>query len=291
MLAPIGEFPSSDGSVVQVIDQAAVRAMANAFSAGDELLIDFDHESHSSDKRTTAAGWIQNLLARSDGLFAAVKWSSDGAAAIKGGVYRYISPVWLKPDCEDLGNGRVRPLRLYDAGLTNRPNLKGIDALSNRDAEIADGNETENQASDKAIELPADATQRFETLVLNRKAAKNITFERAWEESKTLFRSTYFAMLQNCANQSGAVSAWANRFAFREKPPHPNDVEVGGMTSVNNAKSGFFLSIVERYQSEEGLKFERAWDKAKLMYPSEFNHYVSAADLLSATQKPSPFST
>jgi len=44
-----------------------------------------------------------------------------------------VSPVWLARDVEDLGGGRVRPLRLDSVALTNSPNMKGMVPLSNRD--------------------------------------------------------------------------------------------------------------------------------------------------------------
>ena len=55
-IAPLGEFPHRPSGVVQVVDQAACDAMANAFrqAAGEPnfagLLIDFDHFS-LDDKR------------------------------------------------------------------------------------------------------------------------------------------------------------------------------------------------------------------------------------------------
>jgi hypothetical protein len=51
---------------------------------------------------------------------------------VKGWRYRFLSPVWAKSDCEDLGNHRLRPVRLLNAAVTNDPNLKGILPISNR---------------------------------------------------------------------------------------------------------------------------------------------------------------
>jgi len=69
------------------------------------------------------------------GLWANIRWSDVGEAAVKGGRYRFLSPVWARSDCVDLGNGRVRPVRLLNAAVTNDPNLKGMVALSNRSQE------------------------------------------------------------------------------------------------------------------------------------------------------------
>jgi phage I-like protein len=145
-LAPMGEFPHSAAGIVQVIDAAACTRMVAAFEnarATSEnfpgLLIDFDHFSLDSEKRSEAAGWITDLKFvppssgnNPAGLYAAIRWSDIGEAAVKGGRYRFLSPVWAKADCEDLGGDRFRPVRLLNAAVTNDPNLKGILPLSNR---------------------------------------------------------------------------------------------------------------------------------------------------------------
>jgi hypothetical protein len=140
-LAPFGEFGHPEEQVVQVIDEAAVRAMAarfrQEFPAGwPGLLVDYEHLSHEPRGSTEAAGWIEGLEARPDGLWAAIRWSQAGRAAVEGGQYRYLSPTWMREECESLpaANGamRVRPLRLNDAAVTNRPNLSGLTPLSDR---------------------------------------------------------------------------------------------------------------------------------------------------------------
>lgn len=134
LIAPLGEHPHTDSGFVQVVDQKAVEAMANSMPKNKELLVDFEHESHNPDKRTTAAGWIQALENRDEGLWAQIRWSRSGKAALRGGDYRFISPVWTFGNCEQMDATHVRPLALSDAGLTNTPNLRGLAPLSNREA-------------------------------------------------------------------------------------------------------------------------------------------------------------
>ena len=146
-LAPLGEFPHSAAGIVQVIDAEACTLMVAAFENARAtsgsfpgLLIDFDHFSLDAEKRSEAAGWITDLKfvdsssqsAIPSGLFARIRWSDIGEAAVKGGRYRFLSPVWAKGDCEELGDNRFRPVRLLNAAVTNDPNLKGILPLSNR---------------------------------------------------------------------------------------------------------------------------------------------------------------
>lgn len=128
LLAPAGEYAHAGAGVVQVIDAAAVDAMVANHTG--EALLDFEHESHDGAKRTEAAGWIAELENREGSLWGRVRWSDIGQAALEGGRYRYISPVFDRRSAEDLGDSRLRPTRLLDAGLTNRPNLP-VPALAN----------------------------------------------------------------------------------------------------------------------------------------------------------------
>jgi hypothetical protein len=136
-VAPLGEFAHSQAGLVQVVDREACVAMANRFAEEAKaatfagLLVDFDHFSLDGEKRSEAAGWITALENRDGGLFAKIRWSDVGEEAVKGGRYRFLSPVWSRSDCVDLGNGRVRPVRLLNAAVTNDPNLKGMQPLSN----------------------------------------------------------------------------------------------------------------------------------------------------------------
>jgi len=145
-VAPLGEFPHTAAGVVQVIDADAVRAMAESFDASRKLLVDFDHYSDLSSAQraaveaagvalpTKAAGWIEQVEPRDDGLYALANLNRAGERAIEGEEYRYVSPVWLRGDCEVVGPGKVRPRKLYKVGLTNEPNIRALPSLTNRDA-------------------------------------------------------------------------------------------------------------------------------------------------------------
>jgi len=174
-LAPLGEFAHAAAGVVQVVDSEACTAMAARFKADSAvenfagLLVDFDHFSLDSGKRSEAAGWIVGLEyrgqraeggdlrpeagktgaefeqkvakeAKGDGLWANIRWSDLGEEAVKGGRYRFLSPVWARSDCIELGNGRVRPVRLLNAAVTNDPNLKGMCPLCNASTALSAGN-------------------------------------------------------------------------------------------------------------------------------------------------------
>lgn len=137
-VAPFGEFSvkTADGKrILQVLDQRAIKAMAERLiEDGGPLLVDYDHFSYDTEKPSEAAGWIYELDAREDGLWARIEWTDTGSAAVMNKRYRFVSPVWYPDECEAVANqaDAIRPLRLDSIALTNSPNLKGMRPLSNR---------------------------------------------------------------------------------------------------------------------------------------------------------------
>lgn len=98
---------------------------------GNELMIDFDHQSFPqfnsrSDGLAPAAGWIGGVEVRSDGLWARdVTWTDEAHALIASGQYRYYSPVifWR--------GGHGKALRgLGPVALTNDPAMADVPALA-----------------------------------------------------------------------------------------------------------------------------------------------------------------
>ena len=138
-ITPCGEFPHAGAGVVQVIDRATCDAIAEEFNARKAganfpgILVDFDHFSLDTAQSSEAAGWIAELESRDTGLWARVRWSDAGLAAVQGGRFRLMSPVFPPPSaCEDLGGGKIRPRTLVSVALTNEPNIKGGRPLANR---------------------------------------------------------------------------------------------------------------------------------------------------------------
>lgn len=133
--ASMGEHSHPTGRT-QVIDEASCLAMELIFDNQSAqpnfpgLPVDFDHGSMDPKMPSQAAGWVRGLETRNDGLWARVAFTSLGDRMINDGIYRNVSPVFDK--VQDLGNSRVRPLRLASIGLCNDPNIKGMTPLSNR---------------------------------------------------------------------------------------------------------------------------------------------------------------
>lgn len=161
-----GEFPHARG-VVQVIDDAAIQSVLSQEIPQEGLLFDFDHYSDlANDERTylsekgiqlpsDASGWIHGFTLGDDGntVFATVDWTEQGEKAVKGGAYKYTSPVFPFSGCQYLGGNRVRPTRISKVALTNEPNMKAVGAiLANRDA-LANGGENDGIMAGEVYDL------------------------------------------------------------------------------------------------------------------------------------------
>ncbi len=117
-----------DGRVFGLDDLAAV--VRASMRRGTDLVIDYEHGSEmkaAKGEMAPAAGWIKNLTAEVDGLYAEVEWTDRARAMIEAGEYRYISPS-IKPD--KIVGGVVHVQRILRAGLTNTPALD-LPALAN----------------------------------------------------------------------------------------------------------------------------------------------------------------
>lgn len=177
-VCPLGEhlWNSADGkeSITQVIDKAACEAMAASYPLSiPNSRIDIDHESMDVEKRTAAVGWGRKAEVRADGLWVEVEWNPEGHELIANKVYRFNSPCFPRDGLVDLGNGRMRVMKLGVIALTNDPNLRGQKPLTNRRSESANPNTNTPKTMDykamllKALGLPPEATDDQITAACN----------------------------------------------------------------------------------------------------------------------------
>ena len=122
-LLPLGQVELSDSREPFEVDGASLAAMVAAFrSRGVDLVIDYEHQSLQGE-RAPAAGWIKDLEARPDGLWARVEWTRQAREYLLSKEYRYFSPVLrLDPVTR-------RPTALMHLGLTNVPAIKRLPPL------------------------------------------------------------------------------------------------------------------------------------------------------------------
>jgi phage I-like protein len=120
---PLGTVELSDHREPFVVDEASLSSMAADFrSRGVDLVIDYEHQSLQGE-RAPAAGWIKDLEARGDGLWARVDWTRQARDYLEKKEYRYFSPV-LRLDPETR-----KPVALMHVGLTNVPAINHLPPL------------------------------------------------------------------------------------------------------------------------------------------------------------------
>lgn len=100
--------------------------LADNFNEGvveTDICIDWDHNAGP------AAGWINNIDVRDDGLYLDIKWTKDGARDINTNRYKYFSPTivskWKHPKTQ-----KEYENVLFGGALTNRPFLKDMSPVS-----------------------------------------------------------------------------------------------------------------------------------------------------------------
>ena len=198
--------------VVQVVDDAACTAMLNRFQDLESkptfagMLWDYDHFSNDPEKSSEAVAWGIKMENRADGLYQAVRYAGDGEKKIASGAFRFPSPVWNPSDCEWIGNGRIRPLRLDRVAVTNDPNMKGIKPLSNRSQEPA--------PADSGLKNPG--TPGGKESVMDYKAALLSLLGQPADASDDAITNACSAMKESVKNRATEVTALTNRASTAE---------------------------------------------------------------------------
>lgn len=122
---PAGLLEARDGRGPWRLDDPAAVIAA---SLADERGVAVD-ENHATDlaaregRSTPALGWIEEMQAHPDGIWARVAWNRKGAALVADRAYRHVSPVFVHDR-----RGRVR--QILRVSLVNIPNLRGLTALN-----------------------------------------------------------------------------------------------------------------------------------------------------------------
>lgn len=151
--------------IIQVFDADNLSHLASNFHG--ELLLNYEHHASMSDKESRAAGWIDKLQNRADGIWGHVRWTPRGRSDVTSGEYRYVSPEFSFSDGQHLGGIRYRFNTLRGAGLTNVPRLKGkLQPISHREDPNDPNQKTKNKMNEELMTrlrsyfgLPADADE------------------------------------------------------------------------------------------------------------------------------------
>jgi hypothetical protein len=300
-----GEHPAGEGRR-QVIDREALESIVNRFKAEAAaegfagLLVDADHLSHDLSRDTAALAWLKDLDIRNGQLHGLLELTDLGEAAVTGRRYKFFSTEYAAADLQDLGDGRVRPLRLSGLALTNRPNNRGGQPISNRDGTVPPGGNSENTTNQATSDmkdiaaklgLPPEATEAevltAVTDLLDKLAAMankeaeaeaeavlNRLGDRVPEAARPHWRA---ALIANRATAEPLLEA-----SFPPPPPaapkppvfnretakSPEPVEAGASGDDKYRKQS---ALVASIRNREKCNFQTAWDMARAEKPELFN--------------------
>ncbi|MEN9531367.1 MAG: hypothetical protein RIQ83_591 [Pseudomonadota bacterium] len=135
-LLPVGPFKARDGRPFDVASghwqldgQIAAALIARAKALGQDILIDYDHQTLKTDQNgqpAPAAGWYnadEIEWREGQGLFIKPRWTDRASALVAAKEYRFLSAVF---PYDALG----RPLELRMTAITNDPGVVGMQALA-----------------------------------------------------------------------------------------------------------------------------------------------------------------
>ena len=158
LVLPAGTFHGRDGRGPYTLADAdaVIRATREHFGSTD-IVLDYNHQTEFSSRNgqpAPAAGWLTDLSADAEGIWAHVKWTERGRQAVASREFRYISPVFWHDE-----EGSI--LMLASAALTNIPNLD-LKALSEQGADNNQPKEIRmdfKQSVAQALGLPENASE------------------------------------------------------------------------------------------------------------------------------------
>ncbi len=121
-LLPLGEVVLADGRPpFSVTPEGLARILAAWRRRGHDLVIDYEHQSLSG-QEAPAAGWIKELWAAPDGLYARATWTERAKGYLERREYRYFSPVVQLDEDRQV-------TELLQVALTNCPAISNLEPL------------------------------------------------------------------------------------------------------------------------------------------------------------------
>ena len=296
-----GEHPAGKKRK-QVIDQIAMESIVNRFNAekaaaGENfagMLTDNDHLSHDLTKSTEALAWAQELEIRDGQLHARLDLTDIGEPAIRNKRFKFFSTEYDPEDLEDLGDGRVRPLRLAGLAFTNRPNNRGQKPISNRSGDEP-GDPTQDtkptmQPIATKLGLPADADEaailnKLTAIMAELESLKGKTAETdataimnrfgkripeaaqpEWKKRLITNREDTEKLMETTFPETAAREAKAVIFN-RAAATSPETITNGGDDATRDAERN---SLVNGIRNRDHSTFQAAWVAAKQEKPELF---------------------
>ncbi len=169
LMAPWGAVESTNGSFI--VDEESVRLAIEAFEEhGTDLPIDYEHQTlggtySSPSGQAPAAGWIKGLESEPGvGLLARIEWTQQAQRMIASKEYRYLSPVAV------IRKQDRKLVAIHSAALTNKPAIRGMQPIVNREALQKNGEEVEPLGRLRLeLNLPVEANPEEVLLAASRR--------------------------------------------------------------------------------------------------------------------------
>lgn len=303
--------PAGDGrwelEIIQVLDAEAVRDICSA--GVRDLLIDYEHSSTHPAGDSRAAAWVANAEAREDGLYVLPRWTADGEQDVRGGHYRYTSPVFPWESMVRLSGNRYRPTRMSSLALTNCPNIRNIRAVSNSAPQklsagvsaadsapvVAAPKPKENDMRDKLIAvlgLPAEAADEQIIAAIEDMAKRLSDAEQAQldaqveadlDEHAPIIANRVAVKAALIKDRPGTLAV-LNAISKSAPPTAKNMPATSATSAAKNTSGAKVPQVAARDRSAERLKFvsqvqkdyscrnrQQAWSKAVEINPELFN--------------------
>ncbi|MPW32007.1 hypothetical protein F9L16_23980 [Agarivorans sp. B2Z047] len=184
---------------------------------GLPLVVDYEHGSEDGEgpDEQVAAGWIEELEVRDDGVWAKVEWTEKAQNHISSKEYRFISPAFLHTV-----SGEIK--RFSSVGLTNKPNLV-MTALNSEEAENGRNWDELSLALGSDVNSPESALKALNRVKLNQQNAENEKLVSSAMQKGAFPPSQREFMLTACNSQgaekfSAFIAAMGKPFAHLKKP-------------------------------------------------------------------------
>lgn len=164
---PLGEWETIPYGRMVITTDHLSQIVAN-FNAGirKAVPVDVDHNGGM------AAGWINSLEAKEDGLYATVDWNSYGQDLLTEKKYKLFSPEWSF-EYRDPEKGTQHGAVLVAGSLTNRPLFKELDFIVASDGSKKTGDLTKDNGI--MLILGQDNIMKLSDLI--KKAKKDLSAE------------------------------------------------------------------------------------------------------------------
>jgi len=174
-IVPSGTFSGKDGRGPFHLNSPQEVITASFPNPKRPIPVDYNHTLYAQKHDAGAAGWIDRMESRNDGIWAHVEWTPKASRLIAEKEWRFLSPAF-----ETAEDGTVK--RIDSVGLVNRPNLP-LPALNSESSQdkLSDGQLREKICSLLGLDSSAvssDILQAMEDVLADRSSKKPPKMEK-----------------------------------------------------------------------------------------------------------------